>query len=178
MKSPLRQGCDGGRSFLRGSPSIPPCFSFWMCIALTGEVRPLRLCHNGFMFKVLAAFLLVPLIELALLIEIGSHIGTLATVGLILATGALGAFLARSQGLEVLRRLRAETAAGRLPAAPLVDGVIILLAGAVLLTPGVLTDILGFLCLVPAFRQFLKALLWRKLRHWVEQNRVQVSVNL
>ena len=142
------------------------------------EAGPLCLCHNGFMFKILALFLLLPLIELALLIEIGSHIGTLATVMLILATGALGAFLARSQGLEVLRRLRAETAAGRLPAAPLVDGVIILLAGAVLLTPGVLTDILGFLCLVPAFRQFLKALLWRKLRQWVEQNRVQVSVNL
>ena len=174
----MRQGCDGGRSILRGNPSIPPCFNFWMCIALTGEVQPLRLCHNGFMFKILAPFLLVPLIELALLIEIGSHIGTLATVALILATGALGAFLARSQGLEVLRRLRAETAAGRLPAAPLVDGVIILLAGAVLLTPGVLTDILGFLCLVPAFRQFLKAMLWRKLRNWVEQNRVQVSVNL
>lgn len=149
-----------------------------MCIALTGEVRPLRLCHNGFMFKILALFLILPLMELALLIEVGSHIGTLATVGLILATGALGAFLARSQGLEVLRRLRAEAAAGRLPAAPMVDGVIILLAGAVLLTPGVVTDILGFLCLVPAFRQFLKALLWRKLRHWVEQNRVQVSVNL
>ena len=149
-----------------------------MCIALTGEVRPLRLCHNGFMFKILALFLILPLMELALLIEIGSHIGTLATVGLILATGALGAFLARSQGLEVLRRLRVETAAGRLPAAPMVDGVIILLAGAVLLTPGVVTDILGFLCLVPAFRQLLKALLWRKLRHWVEQNRVQVSVNL
>ena len=142
------------------------------------EAEPLRLCHNGFMFKILALFLLLPLIELALLIEIGSHIGTLATVALILATGALGAFLARSQGLEVLRRLRAETAAGRLPAAPLVDGVIILLAGAVLLTPGVLTDILGFMCLVPAFRQLLKSLLWRKLRHWVEQNRVQVSVNL
>ena len=126
------------------------------------------------MFKILALFLLLPLIELALLIEIGSHIGTVATVALILATGAL----ARSQGLEVLRRLRAETAAGRLPAAPLVDGVIILLAGAVLLTPGVLTDIVGFLCLVPAFRQFLRALLWRKLRQWVEQNRVQVSVNL
>ncbi len=136
------------------------------------------MCHNGFMLKILALFLLLPLIELALLIEIGSHIGTVATVALILATGALGAFLARSQGLEVLRRLRAETAAGRLPAAPLVDGVIILLAGAVLLTPGVLTDVLGFLCLVPAFRQLLKSLLWRKLRHWVEQNRVQVSVNL
>jgi len=136
------------------------------------------LCHNVFMIKIFALFLLLPLIELALLIEIGSHIGTLATVALILATGALGAFLARSQGLEVLRRLQADTAAGRLPAAPLVDGVIILLAGAVLLTPGVLTDILGFLCLVPAFRQFLKAMLWRKLRHWVEQNRVQVSVNL
>ena len=149
-----------------------------MCISRTGGVQRLRMCHNGFMLKILALFLLLPLVELALLIEIGSHIGTVATVALILATGALGAFLARSQGLEVLRRLRAETAAGRLPAAPLVDGVIILLAGAVLLTPGVLTDILGFMCLVPAFRQFLKALLWRKLRHWVDQNRVQVSVNL
>ena len=130
------------------------------------------------MFKVLGLFLFLPLIELALLIEIGSHIGTLATVALILVTGALGAFLARSQGLEALRQLRVETAAGKLPTGPLVDGVVILLAGVVLLTPGVLTDILGFLCLAPVFRNFLKAILLRKLKHWLEQNPVQVSVNL
>lgn len=130
------------------------------------------------MFKVLGLFLFLPLIELVLLIKIGSYIGTLATVALILATGALGAFLARSQGLEALRQLRVETAAGKLPTGPLVDGVVILLAGAVLLTPGVLTDILGFLCLAPVFRKFLKAILLRKLKHWLEQNPVQVSVNL
>lgn len=130
------------------------------------------------MVKVLTLFIVLPVVELAILIETGRHIGTLATLALIVTTGALGAYLARSQGLEVLRQMRAETEVGRLPAEPLVDGVIILLAGAVLLTPGILTDIVGFVCLVPAFRRFLKAMLWRKLKRLVKQNQFQASVNL
>ena len=130
------------------------------------------------MIKIFALFIILPAVELAVLIEVGRHIGILATLALIVTTGVLGAYLARSQGLAVLRQMRVETAAGRLPAEPLVDGVIILLAGAVLLTPGFLTDIAGFLCLIPAFRRMVTAMLWRKLNRMAQQQRFQVSVNL
>lgn len=129
------------------------------------------------MAKLLLLFILIPALELGLLIEVGRHIGTLATLALIAVTGALGAFLARSQGLGVLRHMRAEVAAGRLPAASVVDGVIILLAGAVLITPGFLTDALGFLCLVPAFRRLIKNMLWRRLKRAVQEGRVHVSMH-
>ena len=108
------------------------------------------------MGRLLLLFVAVPVIELVLLIEIGQRVGTLATIGLIIGTGTVGAFLARQQGLTTLARVRADLDEGRLPAAPLVDGVLILLAGALLLTPGVLTDAVGFLCLIPACRRLLK----------------------
>ena len=129
------------------------------------------------MGRLLLLFVLVPAAELALLIEIGRRIGTLATLGLIVITGVLGAYLARRQGLGVLRRMRQEVAAGRIPAGPVVDGVIILVAGAVLMTPGVLTDAFGFFCLIPACRELLKTQLRRRLQRAVRQGRVVVSVD-
>lgn len=130
------------------------------------------------MGKLLLLFILVPAVELALLIELGRHIGTLPTLALIAGTGALGAFLARLQGLGVLRQMQRESAAGRLPASSIVDGVIILLAGALLITPGILTDALGFLCLVPAFRRVLKKALWERLRRAVQEGRANVTMDL
>ena len=100
------------------------------------------------MATLLALFILVPTAELFLLIEIGRLIGLPATLALIVATGALGAFLARRQGLGVLRQLRARPAHA-IAVGDILDGVIILLAGAVLITPGLLTDLFGFFCLVP-----------------------------
>ena len=130
------------------------------------------------MGKLLLLFILLPALELALLIEIGKRIGTLETLALIVVTGVLGAALARRQGLGVLRTARAEAAAGRLPAAALVDGVMILLAGAVLITPGVLTDIFGFLCLIPISRGWIKSLVWRWLKRAAQDGRVRVSVSV
>ena len=121
------------------------------------------------MGKLLLLFILVPAVELALLIEVGRHIGTLATLALIAGTGALGAFLARLQGLGILRQMQSELAAGRLPASSIVDGAIILLAAVVLITPGILTDAVGFLCLVPAFRRVLKRTLSGRGRNCVFQ---------
>jgi len=123
-------------------------------------------------------FILIPGVELALLIEIGKRIGTLETLALIVVTGILGAGLARHQGLDVLRKARLEAAAGRLPASALVDGVIILLAAAVLITPGVLTDIFGFLCLIPVSRGWIKALVWRWLKRAARDGRVRVNVSV
>lgn len=110
--------------------------------------------------RLLLLFTLVPLTELFLLVELGRRMGTLPTVALVLATGALGAWLARRQGLRVLGEIRSEQAAGRLPAAALVDGLLVLVAGAVLLTPGLLTDLFGFALLVPQVRGVVR----RRLR--------------
>ena len=128
--------------------------------------------------KLLLLFILVPLVELFLLIEIGRLIGTLSTLTIIVCTGILGAFLARRQGIGVLHQIRTEIANGRLPAAQLADGVIILLAGAVLITPGVLTDALGFLCLIPASRKIIKKMLWRWLERAVHDGRIRFSAHL
>jgi UPF0716 protein FxsA len=128
--------------------------------------------------RLLLLFVLVPAVELVLLIEIGRRIGTLPTLGLIVVTGALGAYLARRQGLGVLRRMREETAAGRLPAAPAMDGIIILIAGALLLTPGILTDAFGFFCLIPPCRELLKRYLKAWLERAVRRGDVTVSVKL
>jgi UPF0716 protein FxsA len=127
-------------------------------------------------FRLLLLFVALPALELALLIEIGSRIGTLATLGLIVVTGAVGASLARRQGLGVLRKLQQEAAAGRMPAGSMVDGVIILMAAALLVTPGVLTDAFGFLCLVPAFRTLVKRALLRRFERAVRDGRVEIHV--
>jgi UPF0716 protein FxsA len=119
-------------------------------------------------------FVGVPLVELALLIEVGRRIGTLTTIALIVLTGVLGAALARHQGLGVLRHMRNELRAGRLPAGSLADGVMILVAAALLVTPGILTDAAGFLCLVPAFRRAVKAAAWRRLERAVRRGRWRV----
>lgn len=127
------------------------------------------------MGRLLLLFVLVPAVELALLIELGGRIGTLATLGLIAGTGVVGASLARSQGLSVLRQVQRELDAGRLPAGALVDGAIIVIAGALLMTPGILTDALGFSCLVPGFRRLIKRTLWRRFENALRDQRIHVS---
>ncbi len=102
--------------------------------------------------RLLLLFTVVPLLELFLLVKLGTVVGVGPTIALVIFTGVLGAWLARQQGLGVLRRLRAELEAGRLPAGALIDGLLILIAGAVLLTPGLLTDALGFVLLIPRTR--------------------------
>ena len=101
-------------------------------------------------------FIIIPAVELVLLIEVGKLIGTLPTIGLIVATGFIGATLARHQGLTVLSRLRSEVGAGHLPGDALLDGALILVAGALLVTPSVLTDAVGCLLLIPPTRAGLK----------------------
>ncbi len=133
--------------------------------------------HHGTMSRLLLLFIVVPAVELGLLIEVGSRIGTFATLGLIVATGIAGAALARQQGLRALRQLRAEVAEGRLPADSLVDGVFILVAAALLVTPGILTDAFGLLCLVPAFRGVAKGQLWVWLERAVREQRVRMEIH-
>ena len=128
------------------------------------------------MGRLLLLFIAVPVIELVLLIEVGQRVGFLATIGLIMGTGIVGASLARQQGLSTLARLQRDLNQGQLPAEPIVDGVLILIAAVVLITPGVLTDLVGFLCLIPAFRQLLKRSLKRRFEQALQKGTVGVSM--
>lgn len=122
----------------------------------------------------LLLFILVPAVELALLIDIGGRIGALNTLALIVGTGILGASIARHQGLQVIARVRSDLQAGRMPGGAILDGVIILVAGALLVTPGVLTDLAGFLCLVPAVRSLIRQGLVRRFERAIRERRVEV----
>lgn len=125
--------------------------------------------------RLLLLFLLTPVIELGLLIQVDRLIGFLPTIGLIFATGIAGSYLARREGISAWRRLNERLRAGDLPGAELVDGVIILVAGALLITPGVLTDVLGFLGLIPPTRAFLRRILIRRLQRRIEQGSMQIQ---
>ena len=117
------------------------------------------------MFARLAAlFVIVPAVELAILYQLAGVVGFWPEVGLIVATGFAGAALARYQGRETVRRLRADAAAGRVPADAAVDGMLILVAGALLLTPGLLTDAAGFSLLIPGLRRTVKRAVGRRFR--------------
>jgi len=112
------------------------------------------------------AFLLVPLVEIYFLIQVGEVIGALPTVVLVVFTAVAGVWLLRFQGLATLARVQQSLQRGEVPANAMIEGLLLLLAGAFLLTPGFVTDSLGFLLLLPAFRQMLAAgLLTRGILH-------------
>lgn len=125
--------------------------------------------------RLLFLFTVVPVVEIYLLIRIGSVIGAFPTILLIMTTGVLGAYFARREGFMVLQTIQQQMARGEIPASAMIDGLCVLVAGLVLITPGVLTDILGFLLLVPASREVLKRLMVRYFRDAVARGSVQVS---
>jgi len=97
-------------------------------------------------------FITVPLFELYFLIKVGGLIGVLPTIFLCILTAAIGAGLLRHQGLQTLARVQQKLDQGEIPATDMIAGVILLFSGALLLTPGFMTDVLGFLCLTPQIR--------------------------
>ncbi|MEM1063508.1 MAG: FxsA family protein [Planctomycetota bacterium] len=103
----------------------------------------------------------MPLAELALLLTVGQAIGVLPTVAIVLVTGVVGASLARAEGLRTLFEFQRQASSGTIPAGPLADGAMILVAAALLLTPGMLTDAVGFGLLVPPVRAVVRRLLGR-----------------
>ena len=124
--------------------------------------------------RLLLLFTLVPIVELAVLIEIGQHLGMLPTVALVLATGALGAALARREGIQAFHRLRDSIGQGSFPGEAILDGVLILGGGLLLLTPGILTDLLGFAALVPGTRNFIKYYLKTAIERRIRSGSIQV----
>lgn len=104
---------------------------------------------------ILLPFIVFPIIEMIVLIEVGSRIGALYTIGLVLLTAVIGAALLRQQGLATLLRANARLQGGELPAREVCEGFIIAVGGALLLTPGFVTDAIGLFCLLPGSRQWL-----------------------
>ena len=123
------------------------------------------------LLKLFLAFTIIPIIEIYLLIEIGSMFGALTAVTLVILTGFLGAFLARMQGLQTLYRIQESLREGRMPSGELLDALLIVIAGLVLLTPGFLTDSAGFLLLIPATRNSIKYWLRRQIELRYMSNR-------
>lgn len=126
------------------------------------------------MLKFLLLFTLLPLIEIWILIELGGIIGSWPTILLIASTGFIGVFLARSQGFAVLHKMQRDLEEGIVPAEQLFDGACILLGGALLLTPGLLTDILGFSLLLPFTRIFYKKAAYKYLSRRHEEGTLHV----
>ena len=118
--------------------------------------------------KLLTIFILVPILELSLLLRIGSKIGFEATLAIILLTAFIGAILTRTQGSKALSSFRNALAAGKLPHREALDGLLILLAGAVLLTPGFLTDTAGFLLLFAPTRAAIRTRLSTYLKKRIQ----------
>ncbi|MEN0111428.1 MAG: FxsA family protein [Planctomycetota bacterium] len=129
-------------------------------------------------FWLLLLFVALPTTELWLLAMMGSAIGWPTTLLIALGTGVLGATLARAQGLATLGRITRTIAAGEPPADALMDGAMVLVAGAVLITPGVLTDAFGFSLLLPPVRAALKPLLRVALRRAVKRGVARGSVHV
>ena len=126
--------------------------------------------------RLILLFVAVPLLELALLLQVGQWIGLVPTVALVVATGFAGAALARQQGLRAFLAVQQELATGRLPGRSLLDGLSILVGGALLLTPGILTDVLGFSLILPMSRRALQAVLQRRMERRIEEGDLRVAV--
>ena len=117
-------------------------------------------------------FTVVPITELALLLRVGQYIGVGYTLWIVILTGVTGAYLAKMQGLITLRRIQEDINQGIMPTDKLFDGVLILLSGILLLTPGFITDIVGFMGLIPFTRNLFKRWLKRKAEDMISQGRV------
>ncbi len=112
-------------------------------------------------FFLFLAFVVVPIVEIAVFLQVGSYIGVPATLGLIILTAIAGTMLVRSQGIDVIRKVQDSTNRGEMPVAALAQGLFVLIAGVLLLTPGFATDTLGFALLIPPVRELIGAKLWK-----------------
>ncbi len=128
-------------------------------------------------FKLFLIFAVIPMIELALLIKIGSVIGTFNTILVVILTAVIGAYLVRSEGTGVMYRLQKNMQEGVFPGEELIDGALILIAGAVLLTPGFFTDIFGFLIVFPVSREYIKKIARHHIKKHMKPNEIEIDIS-
>lgn len=127
------------------------------------------------LFRLFLLFSLVPVIEIYLLLKAARLIGALPTVAILLLISMCGALLVRAQGFTLLRRIQEELAVGRLPAAELVDGCMVLLGGLLLLTPGFFTDLIGLFFLFPISRHVIMRIAGRQLQRRLTKGAIIVD---
>ena len=120
------------------------------------------------MRALLLLFIIVPIVELAIIITVGSRLGVLTTVVLLVAVSIVGAWMVKFEGLGVLNRIQHGLSQGELPTTELVNGGLILLAGALMLTPGFLTDGVGLALLLPPVRAFVRPMLAKRFRGHIQ----------
>jgi len=128
-----------------------------------------------FLTRLFLLFVGVPILELFILVQVGQWLGVWPTLGLVVVTGFLGAALARAEGLKALWRIQGELARGQLPADAMLDGFAILLGGMLLLTPGILTDLLGLSFLFPLTRRPLMAWIRKGLERRLKAGTVRIT---
>lgn len=126
--------------------------------------------------KLLIIFATVPLFELALLIKIGEFIGIIPTIIIVASTGIIGVTLARNQGYQVVKKIKNNIELGKLPADDLIGGVLILIGGTMLLTPGIITDITGFSLIFPVTRDIFVKIAKKKIKKYIENNRRGIDI--
>lgn len=123
-------------------------------------------------FYLILLFTVIPALELALLIKVGQIIGVANTLFFIIFTGVLGAYLARHQGFQVLQKIQDNMNQGIMPTEEMFDGLMIFCGGIVLLTPGFITDALGFILLIPLTRQIIKYFLQKKIKSMMSTGQI------
>lgn len=127
------------------------------------------------LLKLFLCFTIIPVIELYLLIEIGTVIGGLNTILLVIATGFAGAWLARMEGMHIMLKVRGSLQQGIMPAEELIDALIIFVAGVVLITPGFITDAFGLLLLWPVTRKKFKQMLRNKFDEMTARGSINIT---
>ena len=127
--------------------------------------------------KLILLFIGLPLVEIVILVKLGEVLGFWMTIGVVVATGVIGATLAKMQGLMVYSRIQAELRGGRIPTNEMIDGLLILVGGIVLLTPGLLTDLFGFALLVPWIRNQFKGWLHQKFSTMAMRGETRIYSN-
>src|SRR5665648_355171 len=125
-----------------------------------------------FFTKLLILFIIIPVTELYILIEVGKRIGSLTTISIIIFTGILGAYLVKNQGFMILKKIQNDLNDGIMPGDSLIQGAIILAGGILLLTPGFVTDTVGFIFLIPVSRNVIKKYLLKWLKGKIEKGNV------
>ncbi len=126
-------------------------------------------------FKLFFLFTLIPVIELALLIEIGSKIGILNTVVIVILTAIIGAYMVRTEGMGVMYRIQQNMKDGMFPGEELISGAMILVAGALLLTPGFFTDIIGFLMVIPVSRKYIGNIIKKYIEKKMSNDEIHIN---
>jgi UPF0716 protein FxsA len=126
------------------------------------------------LYLVLLLLILVPLAELVLLIKLAGVVGIFATIGIVICTGLAGVLTARVQGWLVWQKIQLDLRHGVLPADGLIEAIVLLGAGLLLLTPGLLTDAAGALLLIPAARRAVRAWIRRKFREMIERGQTEI----